>query len=246
MFSDGLFFLDLTPLVRQNSSILRNPTPPALLLEIMKAERRPQIGITKGFDGNIQTILLSPEPRLVLRIDKQLILVLCQPLVLSKELWTAGLIVAKGLWDHFQLRRPLKKLTGSAEFVVVARPAEQLQHLHWRPAHNIALTEEEVFRSDTYTSHVSTNLLSGHGPESSRFYCSTYLRIVASDNCPGLLNAAFSFCEPRAGLAVSALHLVCAFFRNSSLPWWVKPEHELKEAARQGIKRAADTNDTTS
>ena len=131
-------------------------------------------------------------------------------------------------------------------FVVVARPAEQLQHLHWRPAYNIALTEEEVFRSDTYTSHVSTNLLSGHGPESSRFYCSTYLRIVASDNCPGLLNAAFSFCEPRAGLAVSALHLVCAFFRNSSLPWWVKPEHELKEAARQGIKRAADTNDTTS
>lgn len=41
----------------------------------------------------------------------------------------------------------------------------------------------------------------------------TYLRIVefgASESCPRLLNAAFSFsfsfCEPRAGLAVSSLH----------------------------------------
>lgn len=32
-----------------------------------------------------------------------------------------------------------------------------------------------------------------------------------------------------------------SFFRNCS-PWWAKPEHELKEASRQGIKRSADAN----
>jgi hypothetical protein len=77
----------------------------------------------------------------------------------------------------------------------------------------------------TYTSHVSVETyifgvtpgLSRSGPGYSSFLLHqaethrTYLRIVefgASDSCPRLLNAAFSFsfCEPRAGLAVSALH----------------------------------------
>lgn len=64
VFSDGLFlFKPPLVLVSSNHRILHNwfakilsfaiPLARTLLLKIMKAERRAQIGITKGFDGTL-------------------------------------------------------------------------------------------------------------------------------------------------------------------------------------------------
>jgi hypothetical protein len=215
VFSDGLFVfkpplvLNLTPL--GSSKYPSQSHSPALLLKIMKAERRSQIKITKGFDRNIQTIL-SPEP--ILRVDKQCV----------NHLFVKGTCFGQRDRSSQKVCGPIfnsadhRRIDRLWFVVVVARPAEQLQHLYWRPAYNIALTEEEVFRSDTYTSHVSTyifgvtpvlttNLLSGHGPEYSPFYCNKaeahriYLRIVESKLKYRAMSSVFG-----------------PFFRNSSLP----------------------------
>src|SRR5436305_518733 len=44
-------------------------------------------------------------------------------------------------------------------------------------------------------------------------------------------------------IASGDIFAVRALLSKEPLPWWVKPTHELKEAARQGTKFAANEND---